>query len=157
MQAFHFVKIPATNKQVVFQQEFDNEAENVPYISCPQVGSGDTFYFRGNAYLFRDSIPANHVRNPCIMDIVYYTARDSASFYVNNVHRWKYNYLYYPFPVVQRGEGHICNLPAFAKSWNIPPTGKKIYYRGKFLSWGGDIYGTLYGDITLTHLKDTIW
>ena len=149
VQAVHIVKIPATNKSVVFQQEFDNEAENVPYIfCCPQTWElhGDTMYFRGNAYLFINSIPANHVRNPCIMDIVYYTAQDSASFFVFS--GWSYRYLYSPYPFGRAHYGGICNFPNFAKSWSIPQQGKKVYYREKFLLGDGHTTGPdpLYSD-----------
>jgi hypothetical protein len=79
------------------------------------------------------------------MNIVYHTAQNTTKFYGRyNYLMWRYDYLY------------VCNFPDFAKSWDIPPTGKKIYYKGKLLEYGRTGF-ELHGTLTLTHLKDTIW
>ena len=153
-QSYHFVQIPATNKPIVFEQEYDTLTENVPYMACSQVYGDDTIYLQGYAYLFRDSIPSTHVTNNRVMNIVYYTIQDLTIFSIN-VNGWYYNFsdLYYPYlsgSVICNGE--ICNFPIFAKA-NIPPQGKKVYYKGKFL-WRETLGFTIYGNLTLTYLEE---
>ena len=154
-QSFHAVKIPASDKQIVFQEEFDNEPSNVPYISC-SLAVGDTTFLRGTAYLFKDSMPAGQQYKDRIMNIVYYTYNNTNHFYV----RYSSN-TSYPYNMVIRGvneyDGRVCNLPDFVKQWNVPPEGKQIYYKGTFIDTGG--YHTMadvHGHLILTHLKDTI-
>jgi len=82
-QYCHIVRIPAANKPIVFQEEYDefgNEPANVPYFYCTPYTSGDTFFFRGTAYLFIDSMPAGQTKKDGIMNIIYYTDRDTAYF-----------------------------------------------------------------------------
>ena len=47
--------------------------------------------------------------------------------------------------------GEVCNFPDFAREWNIPPDGIKVYFEGRAyhscLEWGASI------DYVLTYLK----
>jgi len=153
-QAYHLVKIPASNKQVVFQEEFDNEVDNVPYASCP-LESNDTVFLRGVAYLFRDSMPYGQWNKDGIMNILYYTTSDTVLFYSKYVSI--YLCLYHPATNDFHYDGFICNFPNFAKSWNIPPEGRQIYFKGIFFE---TIYPKIEfsagGHLILRTLKDTI-
>ena len=62
LQTCHVVKIPATNKPVVFEQKYD-ESPNVPYAICIESPPLDSFlsattFLRAPAYLFVDSMGA---------------------------------------------------------------------------------------------------
>ena len=153
-QAFHIVRMPASNKPVVFQEEFDNEAENVPYVSCPLV-SNDTFFLRGTAYLFKDSMPAGQNSKNYVMNILHYTTQDSTSFSASYNSSGVSLFLYYPHNLgVGSYGGVICNLPNFAKQWNIPPEGKELYYRGYLLYTLLGVGFDINGHFILTHLEE---
>jgi hypothetical protein len=156
-QAFHFVKIPVSNKPVVFQQEFDNEVANVSYAICPPpywTNSSDTMYLRGTAYLFIDSIPAGQLNKNHIMNIVYHTAQDSTCFYAHYPFNGQYSFLYYPWRMgVDYYEGIVCNFPDFAKNWNVQPEGKQLYYQGEFY-WYSGTHFSQYGCLVLTTLNE---
>ena len=148
LQTCHVVKIPATNKPIVFEQKYD-ESPNVPYAICPEYPPyWDTTFLRAPAYLFVDSIPANYANDKDIMHIVYYPTQDSTAFKIDyrGVSPF-FNWIY---------RGKVCNLPDSAKAWNIPPQGKKVYCIGEF--YMQDTYSfSEYGYYILTHLKDTVW
>ena len=152
-QAFHLVKISASNKQIMFQEEFEKEEEeNVPYASCSL--SGDTFFLRGTAYLFRDSISVGQQIMKFVMNIIYNTQDSSTHFSAN--YYGSSSILYAPSPYNYYGS--VCNFPDFAKQWNIPPEGKQVYYKGKI--YVNKIYagpdGPAPGELELTILKDTL-
>jgi len=150
VQPLHAVKIPATNKPIVFEQKFD-EIPNVPYAICTAYSPlQNTTFLRAPAYLFVDSIPANRINDKNIMHIVYYPLQDLTMFWV------AYQGMGTPFRFWDY-RGKICNFPDFAKTWNIPPQGKKVYCIGEFYDYHGGGGFTSSGYLVLTHLKDTVW
>jgi len=149
-QAFHLIKIPASNKQVVFQEEFDNKVENVPYVACLQ-SYGDTVFLRGTAYLFIDSLPAGEYTINA-MNIIHNTQDSSTDFYASYPLNSQHLCLYSPcYSGVHFHYGSICNFPAFATQWN----GKQVYYRGFFRDYEGkNIEFYRKGYLILTHLEE---
>jgi len=127
---FHIVKIPITNKPIVFQRA-NNYYENVPYEKCTPFNK--MIEINGTGYLFMDSIPANVQYGYNLMYIVYERVQDKATFNAPN----RPFSLHPPPPKgkitpISGFSGTICNFPYFAKNWNIPTTGIPIEYRGEF-------------------------
>lgn len=89
----------------------------VPFQPCdcenPQTNFQDP---RVEAYLFRDSI-LRQVNNPFGVWIVYNTETEEADilFAISGM-VWT---------------GPICNFPDFAKKWDIPQNGIKVYFEGR--------------------------
>ena len=104
-------------KQVLFNQE---KAGYVPYKSCPcETDMPPVFFEQIESYLFRDSVPEYRLLNPASDNslwIVFYSGRNETGI----------------IRVPPRGiyVGHICNFPDFAKKWDIPEDGLKIYFEG---------------------------
>ena len=124
----------------------DNELTGtVAYKRCPPQGldpvmplSGIQFP-QGEAYLFKDSVSEEMItklKNYWIM--VFDSKTDMAGFYTIKL------------PI----SGIICNFPDFAKAWDIPEDGCKVYFEGLTYqsSYGGITYGLQF-DYVLTNLK----
>ena len=154
-QALHMVRIPATNKPILFEEEYDefgNEPANVPRIVC--WVRNDTIFLRGTAYLFIDSMPAGQKNINNIINIIYYTARDTT--YFSARYPRSNTILYHPYILgINEYIGWVCNFPDFAKQWNIPPEGKQVFYRGELYPSWIQLY-TQEGYLVLTNLKDTL-
>ena len=150
IQAYHLVKIPISNKQVIFQEEFDNEVENVPYSAC-LYNYGDTVFLRGTAYLFIDSMPATQYTLHA-MNIIYNTQDSLTNFYAYYPLSSQYSCFYNPCYIgTIYHYGSICNFPNFAKQWN----GKRVYYRGFFREDHGPQFEFwARGYFVLTHLEE---
>jgi hypothetical protein len=99
--------------------------------------------FNGEAILFKDLPEEQH--NEKI-----YGSGKRVIFYNSET---DYTVLYVYSNILYRA--YICNFPNFAKVWNIPQDGKKVYYRGTMYH-ACNPYGTadaVYTDIILTTLN----
>jgi hypothetical protein len=122
-QPFDVVRIPASNKQIVFIKE-EEDVANVPYNVCPEFSQyiiSDTTFFKVTGYVFIDTLPAIKKNNT--MYICYRPAQDTATFSMKG---------YKPYGPPWTHSGKICNFPNFAKAWVIPAEGKEIDYKGEF-------------------------
>jgi len=137
-QAFHIVKIPISNKPIVFQRENDY-GENVPFIA-PYERYTD---LAGTGYLFMDSIPValQYLKNQYnIMCMVYDNTQNKATFQAGNMPYYMPDkQLFYT-----GFSGTIDNFPDSAKKWSVPTTGIKVNYKGEF-----DYSGMNFGEIPL--------
>ena len=109
---------------------------DVPYKPCPcekEMPLWEIQQFpRGEAYLFKDSIPIQMVNKintemyldpfPKICWIVYDSEIDDACINIGN--------LFYPDGGSISSIGSICNFPDFAKEWIIPENGCKVNLEG---------------------------
>jgi hypothetical protein len=147
-QPFHIVKIPVSNKRILFQQEKGNNDENNVSTEriCERAYFDFTIPLKGVSCLFVDSVPADLKDNMYANYIIYDKKQDLATLFA-----------YYSYPLVPYREafycGFICNFPDFAKEWEIPSEGKQIYYEGEFHT--AIMYGVSFkgGDIVLTTFK----
>ena len=104
---------------------------NVPFKLCPceeekPLAATTQLFSQGEAYLFRDSISWDQLdwsdpfRKVCW--IVYNSETDET----------RINFENFALPVHGiRVVGPICNFPDFAKKWDIPANGYKVYFEGK--------------------------
>ena len=105
--------------------EKEEEKNNVPYIACPHGESYmDTIQLKNQAYLFNDSVPELmqtkllQISNESgyVAWIIYMSDNNTATMYARTKQ--------------EHGTYNICNYPEFAKQWNVPLTGQKVYYEG---------------------------
>ena len=122
----------------------------VPFELCPQRNNEEEHYLtptqpfpRGEAYLFKDSIPVQMMNQinieihsdpyPTVCWIIYYSEKDSARIIVGNKDGF---YVSHGFEAgggfsYKNWEGLICNFPDFAKDWDIPVNGIKVDVEGE--------------------------
>jgi hypothetical protein len=122
----------ATNANITLNKNYQNGDGFVPYINCISTYIFDTIPLMGTGYLFIDSLPGNIQYSTNVMYIVYYKEQDSAIFYAPDMLVYKYPPSHSPIPWFTGFSGIVCNLPDYAKEWNIPVNGKQIYYDGVF-------------------------
>jgi hypothetical protein len=122
--------------------------EFVPYAVCDYEGNYITAIdVAGNAYLFNDSIP-KAIEEELQQEgyksfaawIVYVLKDNSTTMKVISKLESKY----------EHSTSVICNYPDFAKQWEIPLNGQKVYYEGTAFETGRylyplDIVGYKYG------------
>jgi len=121
---------------------------NVPYKPCPCKNKpASNSFSRGEAYLFRDSVPRQIIFDidPAVSGIIYYSETGEA--YIG----------FRGFSVTDAllHTGFICNFPDFAKEWDIPENGLKIYFEGQAYTAcnpGGGIATIVWYDYMLTKL-----
>jgi hypothetical protein len=161
-QPFQIVKIPLSNKKVAF----DSGGE-VLYKICPCENPLEKDYLRGEAYLFRDSIPAQmyhqiRAENP---------KPDIIRWIIFNSETGVTNLIIEDFPLFldenldvgyrngrppnasDRLSCMICNFPDFAKEWTVSYNGCKVYIEGIPHLTCGSIHLGFYLDYSLTRLK----
>ena len=121
---YNIVKIPASDKAIVFY-----ESDTVPYKPCPCEEldmKGDAL--RGEVYLFKNYVPKK-IDFPTVCIEVWGLEFENC-FLVFNSETENANLTLvdgsYGLPIY----GDICNFPNFAKKWNIPQNGCKIYIEG---------------------------
>ncbi|MDR2409983.1 MAG: protease complex subunit PrcB family protein, partial [Bacteroidales bacterium] len=144
-QPFQIVRIPASDKNIVFP-----DSGNVVYRSCCDEerglsGLNDIDWFRkGETYLFNnDSVPnKNRYSYTRKSWIVFDSTTNSARLiFTEGMCCW---------------ECGICNFPDFAKEWDIPENGCKVYFEGRVyrpcIEKGG-IAAYVWTDYVLTVLK----
>ena len=130
-----------------------DDGGDVPIGFCYSEEKGergsDTIPVRGEAYFFNDSIP-DRIRTKMLQDDkssfaawIVYEGDNIATLHVYRRGSLSGNYY------------HICNFPDFAKQWEAPLTGQKIYYEGKAFYLGGYACATCptWYDLGLTLLK----
>ena len=135
--------------------EKEEIGENVPYKPCPcgETHSSDQLQFqKGEAYFFRDSIPeqmSNQINKeiystpfPIVCWIVYYSKTDTGNIYFRNSSGG------------MTCVGTICNFPDFAKKWDLPENGCKVYFKGRAYEPcdASGIANVVYIDYILTRL-----
>lgn len=147
-QPFHIVKIPITNKKMLYHEEGE-----VPYKPCPCDSGASVDILHGEVYLFKDYIPQGinyQTINAEVSGIqlgicvlVFNSETEEAYLTpLNDVPEFS-NPAYF----------RICNFPDFAKEWTIPENGCRVYLEGKlYENCGGITLGT-HLDYLLTHLK----
>ncbi|MDR1344827.1 MAG: hypothetical protein LBJ39_05680 [Tannerellaceae bacterium] len=108
----------------------DNEAEGtVAYKPCADVGEDSLsriYLPKGKAYYFKDSIPErlkDGLQRSWV--ILYETKTGEVSLDLENSFEM-YTGKYSATPI----HGRICNFPDFAKAWDVPEDGCKIYFEG---------------------------
>ena len=125
----------------------------VPYISCPcdEKPMSELQFPQGEAYLFKDFIPEQmnlkiqtelHKSSGTVCWIVFDSKTNIAKLSIGGG------------AILNVCE--ICNFPDFAKSWNIPLNGCKVYFEGVNYSpceFKGGISAVNHFDFTLTILK----
>ena len=132
---------------------------DVPYKPCPcgETSLASLKFSQGEAYLFKDSIPeqiGNQINNemysapfPIVCWIIYYSETDDVRISIAN--------LFYPSGGNILSVGPICNFPDFAKEWDIPKNGCKVYLEGQVYEPcnSSGITNVVYIDYVLTRLK----
>jgi hypothetical protein len=93
------------------------EETNIPYLICPYEGGyKDTIQVKHETWLFNDSVSEKFMQSGGVSWIVYRSDNNTAIMYMPSTQGYNiYN---------------ICNYPEFAKQWNVPDTGQKVYYEG---------------------------
>ena len=134
------------NHPVINEEENEIENQNLPYINYEDNELEGTVAYKrcnpqeltlsgiqfpqGEAYLFKDFIPEK-IEMELIESKSWIILFDSKTDIVTFLRAWTDNL---KIPVV----GFICNFPDFAKAWNIPEEGIKVYFEGLSYcpSWG---------------------
>ena len=114
-----------------------DEGGMVPFELClsDERGSDELTNVIGEAYLFNDSI-SDEIRNKLYKEVeilgyaawivyggdIVYDIDNIATLYVSTQY--------------DIGTYYICNYPDFAKQWEVPLTGQKVYFEGKALLLG---------------------
>jgi hypothetical protein len=127
------------------------EQGTVPYMPCGHDGNYlDTTDVKGSAYLFYDSVPVAR-------EAELYQERYTSGYAAWILYDSKVNSatIYILSRKVMSSESYICNYPEFAKRWQVPLNGQKVYYEGtefktlEFTSVPPDVFN----DMILTTLK----
>jgi hypothetical protein len=107
-----------------------SETGEVPYVPCPCEEEKELASFSiptGEAYLFKDSIPQQiwfqinikiSESNEVVKWIIFDTKTNRAVLQVGKT------------DTLLRKVCEICNYPDFAKEWDIPINGRKVYFEG---------------------------
>ena len=139
------IELPSINYE-------DNELEGtVAYRTCSgQEGNPlhDIQFPRGEVYLFKELNEQNHM---------YYVNACNDGYAVIIMESLDGVYIYLALNVLglwQPVAGHICNFPDFAKVWDIPEYGCKVYIEG--LSYIMDPYEGSLGHIPINYVLTTL-
>ncbi|MCL2098748.1 MAG: hypothetical protein FWH23_08355 [Bacteroidales bacterium] len=132
----------------------------VSYKPCPcEEGKEEALLYKGEAYLVKDTLSIELLytwleeKNPTLLNgiILFCIIFDSKT---NSTCLYSTGYMYVNM-------GRICNFPDFAKEWDIPKNGCKVYFEGirsrsceyvpqQCCGWNDFYFGF---DFTLTNLK----
>jgi hypothetical protein len=144
-QPFYIVKIPKSNKMIVFYEEGD-----VPYIPCPcgEEPFEELQFPQGEAYLFKDSIPLqmyNQIQAE-LSDKSHVVCwiliqKGMVTMTIGNLNKILLVY------------GIICNFPNYAKKWSIPQNGYKVDVKGLLYTSCGGTTGHIGLDYLLTKIE----
>jgi hypothetical protein len=153
-QPFQIVKIPISSKNVIFPYHVYHDGK-VPYQPCPcgEENPREVDYVRGEAYLFRDSIPQEmyhqiRAENPDDPDAICWIIFDSKA--EDTYLKIKDFEIYGTKTTIA---GTICNLPDYAKEWLNSQNGCKVYMEGiAYTNCGGITIG-FHFEYLLTHLE----
>jgi hypothetical protein len=129
------------------EEKEEKKDGHVPYAVCDHDGNYlDTIDMTGNVYLFNDSIPKEieaelqqEGRKSSAAWIVYVSKDNSATMRVISKHI--------------ESICIICNYPDFAKQWEIPLNGQKVYYEGTAFEVGRYLVDIVSYNMVLTILK----
>ena len=106
------------NAQIDVEVKILTEAETrIPYVICEsEDGYMDSIQMKNETWLFNDSVSTTFLRQSGYISwIVYTPENNTAIMHVSSTH---YNI------------HEICNYPEFAKQWDVPLSGQKVYYEG---------------------------
>ena len=124
------------------------EGGKVPFKACPCENQPLTevqFPLGIEAYLFREPVTEQMLREPPLRKqwIVFDSETGNAYLWIQS-----------GIPGSVPGIGRICNFPDFAKEWDIPETGLKVYFEGLTyeICQGGCLGNVNCFDLILTNL-----